>query len=66
MQSGLATSSSTILFNRSSNWPLYLVPDNIDPMSIAYIFLLTNFSGTSPLIIRIANPSAIAVFPTPA
>jgi hypothetical protein len=36
-----------------------------EPMSSAINFLLRSDSGTSPLTMRSAKPSAMAVFPTP-
>ena len=57
--------SFTTLFKRSSNSPLYLAPATRAPISSENICLLLRFSGTSPRTIRLANPSAIAVFPTP-
>ncbi len=58
------TSFST-LFSRSSNSPRYLAPAISAPMSSAISFLSLRLSGTSPLTIRSARPSAIAVLPTP-
>ena len=57
--------SFKIAFKRSSNSPRYLAPAINAPMSKAINFLLRNDSGTSPLIMRNAIPSAMAVLPTP-
>ena len=61
----LSATSLTTPFNLSSNSPLYFAPAINCPISKAKIILLFKLSGTSPLTIRIANPSAMAVFPTP-
>src|SRR6266542_3070779 len=50
---------------RSSNSPRNLAPAIMAPMSIAMIRFCFNESGTSPLMIRRASPSTIAVLPTP-
>ncbi len=52
-------------FRRSSNSPRYFAPATNDPMSRAMIFLFFNPSGTSPLTMRWARPSTMAVLPTP-
>ena len=52
-------------FNRCSNSPRYFVPATIEAMSSSTISLERNRDGTSPLAIRCANPSMMAVFPTP-
>ena len=52
-------------FNLSSNSPLYLAPATNELISRENIVQSCKFSGTSPLTILNANPSAIAVFPTP-
>ena len=52
-------------FSRSSNSPRNFAPATIAPMSIAMMRLFFNESGTSPLMIRRARPSTIAVLPTP-
>ena len=52
-------------FNRSSNSPLYFAPANSDPKSKDKTRLPFKPSGTSPLTIRCAKPSTIAVLPTP-
>ena len=57
--------SSRIFFNRSSNSPRYLVPATSDPMSRVTSRLPCRFSGTSPLMMRWARASTIAVLPTP-
>src|SRR5438128_1060478 len=57
-------SLSTAL-SRSSNSPRYLVPAMSAPRSSAMRCLFLSESGTSPFTIRCANPSTIAVLPTP-
>ena len=52
-------------FKRSSNSPRNFAPAIKAPISKESIFLPFNPSGTSPLTIRWASPSTIAVFPTP-
>ena len=52
-------------FSRSSNSPRNFAPATIAPMSIAMMRLFFSDSGTSPETIRRANPSTIAVLPTP-
>ena len=52
-------------FNRSSKSPRYLAPANKAAMSKDKTFLPFRLSGTSPLTIRCAKPSIIAVLPTP-
>jgi len=61
----LARSFSTA-FSRSSNSPRNLVPAISAPMSSASTRLCFKLSGTSPLTMRWARPSTIAVLPTPA
>ena len=58
------TSLSTA-FSRSSNSPRYLAPAINAPRSSAKSFLSCRLSGTSPLTMRSARPSTIAVLPTP-
>ncbi len=58
------TSTSTAL-SRSSNSPRYLAPAISAPMSSDNTFLSWRLSGTSPLTMRWARPSTIAVLPTP-
>jgi len=58
--------SFIILRILDSNWPLNWVPATIPVMSSMYISLFNSFAGTSWFTILIANPSAIAVLPTPA
>ena len=58
-------SSSMIFLSRSSNSPRYFVPATSEPMSSVSTRLLSSVSGTSPLTIRWARPSTIAVLPTP-
>ena len=50
---------------RSSNSPLYLAPATSKPISRETRILPFRFSGTSPLTIRCAMPSTMAVLPTP-
>ena len=52
-------------FSRSSNSPRNFAPAIIAPISIAMIRLFLSDSGTSPLMIRRASPSTMAVLPTP-
>ena len=51
--------------SRSSNSPRYFAPAIKAPMSSDNTFLSFNDSATSPLIIRCAKPSTMAVLPTP-
>src|SRR5438105_3803507 len=60
----LARSRSTP-FRRSSNSPRNFAPAISEPMSSARMRLFFRPSGTSPLTIRCASPSTIAVLPTP-
>ena len=57
--------SLTTDFSRSSNSPLYLAPAINAPISSEKICFEARLEGTSPFTIRCANPSAIAVLPTP-
>ena len=59
------SNSVIILFNLSSNWPLYLVPATIAARSSIIILLLNKFLDTFFSTILRAKPSAIADFPTP-
>ena len=52
-------------FNLSSKSPLYLVPASRAPISSEYIIASSIILGTFFSVILFANPSAIAVFPTP-
>ncbi len=52
-------------FKRSSNSPRYFAPATKAPISSSQIVLFFKLLGTSPLTIRSASPSTIAVFPTP-
>ncbi|SSP38479.1 Uncharacterised protein [Acinetobacter baumannii] len=52
-------------FKRSSNSPRYLAPASNEPKSNDKTRLFFKPSGTSPLTIRCAKPSTIAVLPTP-
>ena len=58
------TSSSTLV-SRSSNSPRYFAPATIELMSSAITRRPASVDGTSPLTMRCARPSTIAVFPTP-
>ncbi|MPN13686.1 hypothetical protein SDC9_161010 [bioreactor metagenome] len=60
----LVTSLSTAL-SRSSNSPRYLAPAIRLPMSSATSLRFFRLSGTSPLTMRSARPSTMAVLPTP-
>ena len=60
-----AVTSFTTDLSRSSNSPLYLAPAIKAPISSENTSLSFKLSGTSPSTIRCANPSAMAVFPTP-
>ena len=62
---GAARSPSARAFSRSSNSPRYLAPATIAPRSSAISRLPFSASGTSPLTMRRASPSTIAVLPTP-
>ena len=57
--------SLSTLFRRSSNSPRYLAPASKAAISKLNTFLPFSDSGTSSLMIRCANPSTIAVLPTP-
>ena len=57
--------SSIAFLIRSSNSPRYLVPATMPVRSSATTRLSRRCSGTSPLAIFSARPSAIAVLPTP-
>ena len=61
----LCVTSFTTALSRSSNSPLYFAPAISAPISSEKTVLVFRFSGTSPLMIRCAMPSAMAVFPTP-
>ena len=52
-------------FRRSSNSPRYFEPASSAPMSSAMTRRPLSDSGTSPLTIRCASPSTMAVLPTP-
>ncbi len=60
-----AFTSVSTAFSRSSNSPLYFAPAIRDPMSRLKMVLSFSPSGTSPLVMRWARPSTIAVLPTP-
>ena len=64
MPSAEVTSCSTA-FSRSSNSPRYFAPAISAPRSSDSSFLSFRLSGTSPLRMRSASPSTIAVLPTP-
>ena len=57
--------SSMIFLRRSSNSPRYLVPATSRPTSRVITRFSSKISGTFWSAIRWANPSAIAVLPTP-
>src|SRR4029079_3853079 len=57
--------SESTAFSRSSNSPRYLAPAISAPRSSDSTFLSFRLSGTSPLTMRCARPSTIAVLPTP-
>mmetsp|Transcript_136556 Transcript_136556/g.265616 ORF Transcript_136556/g.265616 Transcript_136556/m.265616 type:complete len:244 (+) Transcript_136556:1871-2602(+) len=57
--------SLMMFFIRSSNSPRYLVPARSMLKSSSMMRFSNRRSGTSPCAIRIARPSAMAVFPTP-
>ena len=61
----LSLTSSITCFILSSNSPLYLAPANKLPISKVYSDLSFRVSGTLPLEIFVANPSATEVLPTP-
>ena len=60
-----AVTSESTAFSRSSNSPRYFAPAISAPMSSAISRLSFSVSGTSPLTMRSARPSTIAVLPTP-
>ena len=62
--SSFAMSCSTA-FRRSSNSPRYFAPASSAAMSSDSTRLPLSVSGTSPLTMRCASPSTIAVLPTP-
>ena len=62
--SSCASSFSTA-FSRSSNSPRYFAPASSAAMSSDSTRLFFSVSGTSPLTMRCARPSTIAVLPTP-
>ena len=62
--SSWATSLSTA-FRRSSNSPRYFAPASSIAMSSTSTRLFLSDSGTSPLTMRCARPSTMAVLPTP-
>ena len=61
----VSLSSLMTLFMRSSNSPLYFVPASMAPRSRDTRRLPLRSSGISPDIILCANPSIMALFPTP-
>ena len=65
MPPAAAVTSFRTPFSRSSNSPRYFAPAMREPRSRASSFLSLRLSGTSPLTIRSARPSTIAVLPTP-
>ncbi len=60
-----AVVSESTAFSRSSNSPRYLAPAISAPMSSESSRLSRIDSGTSPLTMRSARPSTMAVLPTP-
>ena len=60
-----ASISFSTAFSRSSNSPRYLAPATMAPRSSDSSCLFFSASGTSPLTMRSARPSTIAVLPTP-
>ena len=60
-----ASISASTALSLSSNSPRYLAPATIAPRSSERSRLRLSPSGTSPLTMRCAKPSAIAVLPTP-
>ena len=58
-------SSFNTAFKRSSKSPRYLAPASKAAISSDSTFLPLSESGTSPLTIRCAKPSTMAVLPTP-
>ena len=65
MSPSAAVTSLSTAFSRSSNSPRYFAPAISAPMSSDSSFLSLSDSGTSPLTMRSARPSTIAVLPTP-
>ena len=65
MPPAAAVTSESTAFKRSSNSPRNLAPAITEPISSASSFLSFKDSGTSPLMMRSAKPSAMAVLPTP-
>ncbi len=61
-----SSTSFKTAFSLSSNSPRYLAPAIKEPISSSYKDLSFRVVGTSPLKIRQASPSTIAVLPTPA
>mmetsp|Transcript_5753 Transcript_5753/g.18084 ORF Transcript_5753/g.18084 Transcript_5753/m.18084 type:complete len:218 (+) Transcript_5753:1760-2413(+) len=60
-----STVSLSTPLSRSSNSPRYLAPAMSVPRSSEYTVLSLTLSGTSPLTMRCAMPSTMAVLPTP-
>src|SRR5438046_2428075 len=65
MAPGFAVSAAITAFRRASNSPRNLVPARRAPMSSAWTATSRSAAGTSPRCTRSANPSTIAVLPTP-
>ena len=65
MPPAAASISFSTALRRSSNSPRYLLPAISAPRSSARIFLSLSDSGTSPVAMRSAMPSTMAVLPTP-
>ena len=65
MRPSSAETSFRTALSRSSNSPRYLAPASSPAMSSDSTFLSFSDSGTSPLTMRCASPSTMAVLPTP-
>src|SRR5277367_6044743 len=61
----LSINSFMMVFSRSSNCPRYFVPATISERSSDRMRLSARNGGTSPSAMRCANPSTMAVLPTP-
>ena len=65
MMSSASVASAITFLRRSSNSPRYLAPATSPGRSSVQTFWFMRFSGTLPAAISCANPSTIAVLPTP-
>ena len=65
MMSRLFSNSLRMALIRSSNWPRYLVPATMEPMSSMTTRLSNKVRGTRCCTMRMAKPSAMADLPTP-